>query len=75
MRVFGLEHCLPDNVVDHKLGDGRGAILLAKSCRDSYGVSCPSNPKLPVVSGIVPIAYLVLVWPTNGRDLSWIPFA
>jgi hypothetical protein len=33
--VLGLDNCLPDNVVDHKLGDGRGAILFVKSCKDS----------------------------------------
>ena len=35
----------------------------------SYGVCCPSNPKLPVESGVAPIAFLALVWPTDGSPV------
>ena len=72
VQVFGLDNCLRDNVVDHKLWNGRGApcgYVCKNLVKISYGVSFPSNPKLPVVSGVVPIAVLTLVWPTNGGPI------
>ena len=32
-------------------------------------MSCPSNPKRPVVSGVVPITVLALVWLINGGPI------
>jgi hypothetical protein len=35
----------------------------------SFCVSCPSDPKPPVVSGVIPIAVLAPVWPSNGGPI------
>ena len=62
MFFLGLKNCLPAGNVDHKLGDGKGAVLFEKSRRDFLLFKL----SLLVVSSVVPIAVLVHVWPTNG---------